>query len=444
MNSEELTAAVESLAKLEHHYKSQYEDYLTKALAAKANLDRLEPLLKDLSSQLSLYPQQQESFLEFEPDEESLTGSREQLELDWMGTLVEDTEPSTEPDTSDEKTENQEISHREFVRLSSQVMPILQSIFVQDVGKKLHLSYLHKIINQKTDFGLSQDTVELFLDKAIALGYCDRDIYDKNCYYSVPDDKALVEEAFSNNPYKRNFERKTTNEEVKETQQPNQEASLTLTKPLHNLPPSPRVKMTIPDTIMGYIIEYQPDTFTVKDVVNYLYSETEQASWSKTQVRQVNTSISNILWGSKEKQWERIQPGVYRPLRPFQDDSNSVTEPETTAFSSDPQERTNEDARPQQQESVTLTNPNHNLPPSPKVKIKMLDTLFGYIEECQPKNFTPSDVVNYLYSDGEQNQWTETQAGKIFKAIAEALHYYSKQKKWQRVRARVYRPISYN
>ncbi len=115
MNSEELTAAKTSLQKLEHHYKSQYVEYIAKALAAKANLDRLELLLKDLSSQFALYPEEQQSFLEFEPDSESLTGSREQLELDWMGTLVEDTEPSTEPEPNDDKTENQEISHREFI-----------------------------------------------------------------------------------------------------------------------------------------------------------------------------------------------------------------------------------------------------------------------------------------------------------------------------------------
>ncbi len=100
MNSEELAGAFESLQKLEHHYKNQYEDYITKALAAKANLDRLEPLLKDLSSQVSFYPQQQQSFLELEPEEKSINGSREQLELDWMGALIEDTEPSTEPDYS--------------------------------------------------------------------------------------------------------------------------------------------------------------------------------------------------------------------------------------------------------------------------------------------------------------------------------------------------------
>ncbi len=183
MNSEELTAAVESLAKLEHHYKSQYEDYLAKAMAAKANLDRLELLLKDLSSQLSLYPEQQQSFLEFEPEEKSNDNSS-QLELHWMPASIDedDNELEAEPEQINEKTKKQEISHHEFVELSSQVMPILKSIFAQDVGKKLHLSYLHKIINQKSLLGLSLDTVELFLDEAIALRYCERDIYDKDCY----------------------------------------------------------------------------------------------------------------------------------------------------------------------------------------------------------------------------------------------------------------------
>ncbi len=161
--------------------------------------------------------------------------------------------------------------------------------------------------------GLSQDTVGLFLEEAIALGYCERDMYDKQCYYSISEPNTLLKEALRKNPSLGTLEEKTIDEEVKEKQQQKQEKSVTLTKPIHGLPPSP------------------------------------------------------------------------------------------------------------------------------KVKTKMLDTLLGYIEECQPKTFTPSDVLNYVYSDEQQNQWTETQATKIFKAIAKALHYYWKQKKWQRVRVGVYR-----
>ena len=315
MNSEELVAAVESLAKLEHHYKSQYEDYLAKAMSAKANLDRLDVLLKDLSSQFALYPEEQESFLEFEPEEKSINGNSPQLELDWMGTLVEDdSKPNTEPEPNDDKTKNQEISHREFVRLSSQVMPILKSIFAQDLGKKLHLSYLSKAVNQKSLLGLTPETIELFLDEARALGYCERDIYDKNCYYSVPDEKALVEEAFKDNPYKRTFEKKTTTNDAQEKQQLKHLESVTLTEPTHNLPPSPKVKMTIPDTILGYIDSCHPKTFKAEDVVNYLYSAQEQKQWSKSQRSQITHSITAGLSYYNQRNWKRVRAGVYRPI----------------------------------------------------------------------------------------------------------------------------------
>ncbi len=418
MKPEELTGAFESLQKLEHHYKNQYEEYIAKAMSAKANLDRLEVLLKDLSSQLPLYPQEQSSFLEFEPDEKTINGSREQLELDWMGALIDDeTEPDPEPDQSDDKTETQEISHRELVKLSFQVMPILESIFALDVGKKLHLSYLHKAVNQKSLLGLSQDTVELFLEEAIAIGYCERDNYDKHCYYSVSEPKTLLQEALRNNPYKRTFEKKAKDEEVKEKQQQNQEDSVTLTEANfnHNLPFSPRVKMTIPDTIIGYIIECQPKTFKAGDVFNYLYSDSQQASWSKAQKNLVKTSITNGLYRYDDKPWKRVNPGVYQPLLPI----------EVKYLG-----------------SLTQNKPNHNLPPSPKVKMNMLDTILGYIHSCQPKTFKAGDVFNYLYSNAIQKQWTESQRDKYFSAIANGLHYYWKQNKWKRIKMGVYRPLN--
>ena len=413
MNAEELAKAFESLQKLEHHYKTQYEEYIAKALAAKANLDRLEVLLKDLSSQLSLYPQQQESFLEFEPEPESINGNREQLELDWMGALVEDTKPDPEPEQSDDKTKNQEISHREFVKLSSQVMPILESIFAQDVGKKLHLSYLHKAVNQKSLLDLSQDTVGLFLEEAIALGYCERDSYDKSCYYSVSEPKTLLQEALRNNPYKRTLEKKAKDEEVKEKQQLLEEESVTKREPTRSLPSSPRVKMSIADTIIGYITECQPKTFSIQDVVNYLYSPTQQQQWSGIQRKQIITSISNSLRGTKEKQWKRINPGVYQPL-----------------------------LTPEQGNSVsTITELTHILPPSPRVKMTVPDTIMGYITECQPTTFTVKDVINYLYSETEQASWSKQQRTQIINSIAGKLSYYNKRN-WRRVKIGIYKPIN--
>ncbi len=126
-----------------------------------------------------------------------------------------------------------------------------------------------------------------------------------------------------------------------------------------------------------------------------------------------------------------------QPLLPKKDEPNSIPEPEKIEPSSEAPEITHE-AQEEQKESASLRK--HHLPVSPKVKSKMLDTLLGYIAECHPKTFTPTDVLNYLYSDEQQNQWTETQADKILTAISNGLHYYSKQKQWRRIRVGVYRP----
>ena len=90
---------------------------------------------------------------------------------------------------------------------------------------------------------------------------------------------------------------------------------------------------------------------------------------------------------------------------------------------------------------LTTIKPTHDLPPSPKVKMNMLDTIWGYIDEYSPKTFTIKDVINYLYSDAIQKEWTEADRDKYFSAISNGLSYYWKQKKWQRVRVGVYRPL---
>ncbi len=261
---------------------------------------------------------------------------------------------------------------------------------------------------------MSQDTVGLFLEEAIALGYCERDSYDKSCYYSVSEPKTLLQEAFRNNPYKRTFEKKATNEGVKEKQQLLEEESVTKREPTRSLPSSPRVKMSIADTIMGYITECQPKTFSIQDVVNYLYSPTQQQQWSGIQRKQIITSISNSLRGTKEKQWKRIKPGVYQPL-----------------------------LTPEQGNSVsTITELTHILPPSPRVKMTVPDTIMGYITECQPTTFTVKDILNYLYSETEQASWSKQQKTQIINSIAGRLSYYNKRN-WQRVRTGVYRPLNH-
>ena len=195
--------------------------------------------------------------------------------------------------------------------------------------------------------------------------------------------------------------------------EPKESAPLTETNFNHSLPFSPKVKMTIPDTVLGYIAECQPETFTVKDVVNYLYSQAEQKQWSKTQNRQVITSISNILWGSKHQQWIRVQPGLYQPLLTSSQD-NSV---------------------------LTTTPPIHNLPAIANSQVNILPMIDNYLAECKPRTFTAQNILDYLYTKSEQRTWTKQQKRKNTQAITNKLADYVNKKNWKRVRRGVYKPI---
>lgn len=402
-----MAAAVESLSKLEEHYQAQYEEYMTLAMNAKANLERLRFLLTDLAPKPSLESTAQFSLFDLDEadndDNEMFTASLED----------EQEQLADFPDVPDEEPEaNQEISHRRFIELLDVVMPVLESVFDTEQGKTLHINYLHKIVNQQTLLSLSLDTVVLYLEEAIDRGFCGRDKYDRECYLSLPDKKALLEEAFSNNPYKSikaNVKASTSDSKTNL----NQKAVTTLERPTHSLPLNPRVKMTIPDTIQGYILERQPDTFIIKDVINYLYSQTEQKQWSAIQRKQIITSISNSLSKSKEKEWSRIQPGVYKPLlTPEQD--NSVSTKTKASY--------------------------NNLPFSSKSQANILDIIENFIAEFKPKTFTARDILDDLYTKEEQKTWTKEQDRKNIQAISGKLGDHV-NKNWKRLRRGVYQPI---
>jgi len=297
---------------------------MAKALAAKAHIDRLDILIDDLSSQQSQQVDNSISKVDSKPD--SSSGSSNQIELDLMPSLIND--DTFEPNIGYEKTENKDnkdISHQEFLSLSSQIMPILESIFTQECGKKLHISYLYKAVNQKSLLGLSQEAMGTFLAKAVMSGYCERDIYDKDCYFSLPDKSDSVDIPSTNNPYKKTLDGLAINQEVKsnndeEEKEDEQEKSkkyvvFSKTKPNHNLPFSPHVKMNLLETIDGYISECQPKTFTPQDLLNYLYSEEQQEQWTDNQKKDNFICIKNALkYYSKKNHFLRVRNGVYQPL----------------------------------------------------------------------------------------------------------------------------------
>ncbi len=319
MKQQELVSAVETLNSLKHHYSSQYEEYMAKALAAKAHIERLEILIKDLSSEQSQVFDNSASGGNRHEDLSKSNASSTQIELDLMTAPRNDDTENIE--IIDEKTDNKDISNKEFLNLSSQVMPILESIFTLERGKKLHISYLHKAVNQKSLLGLSQEKVKTFLDKAIYLGYCERDIYDTDCYFSVPNKSDLSDIPSTNNPYKTTLDSEVTSKDVdlnqkqEEQQKEKKYVVFSKTKPNHNLPPSPYVKMNLLETIEGYISECQPKTFTNQDVLNYLYSEQQQEQWTDNQRKDNFLCLKNALnYYYKQGHWNRVKIGLYRPI----------------------------------------------------------------------------------------------------------------------------------
>ena len=78
---------------------------------------------------------------------------------------------------------------------------------------------------------------------------------------------------------------------------------------------SDKLKPTLYETVEGYIEKNPIHSFSIDDVIDYLYPQPVRADWNKVQSHKVRTSISNILSRKAYlgKHWSRIKPGVYRP-----------------------------------------------------------------------------------------------------------------------------------
>ena len=84
----------------------------------------------------------------------------------------------------------------------------------------------------------------------------------------------------------------------------------------------------------------------------------------------------------------------------------------------------------------------YNLPSSGKLKPTLLETVNQYIVKCSPKRFSVEDVLNYLYPQKQQLNWSKTQKTKVRQALANVLGrkaYLGKE--WNRIKPGIYRPI---
>ena len=85
---------------------------------------------------------------------------------------------------------------------------------------------------------------------------------------------------------------------------------------------------------------------------------------------------------------------------------------------------------------------HRNLPPSPNLKLTLLETVRQYIAESNPKRFSAEDVINYLYSIEQQTSWSRNNTRKIRVSIFNVLSrkaYLNKY--WKRVKPGIYRPL---
>ena len=339
MTPQEIETAIISFQQLKRDYQSRYEHYLALAMELKEHCERIELLLQDLCwretdfskpylAESSSIAKERDARLTdsrikqtSKPDEnfssdvslrneqvngvtspDDLSTGDEQEELSQLTANIETVSITNDLDldldSSSTSVEAKQMSR--FPEVFSSAMSVLKTVFSSDSGKTLHKSYLHQILNQKLEQELSAELVELCLNEAITRGYIEQDDGDRHCYIVKPQSDIITDTSavIEDNQRQRNLN-------------PNNR-----TRKLHNLPSSSKLKQTLVETVNGYIVQCNPKRFVIQDVVNYLYSEKQRLNWSKTKRIKVYQSIAKVL-GRKAylgKEWQRIEPGVYRPL----------------------------------------------------------------------------------------------------------------------------------
>jgi hypothetical protein len=309
--------AINSLINLEKHYQSRYEHYLAMATEAKENRERVGLLLQDLlrdETSLENYPvksssiNQQHSLWELQPQSQNSGASFELAEA----------ESNLEEEVADVVVNEDELSSmgtrqiKKFLTDLSKAMSVIESVSNSDSGKTLHQNYLHKILNLELEQELSADLVKLYLEEAVARDYIKQDEFDGNCYLTTRDTDT---KAMSKQNGTRDVEQLRS--PVSESKpQPGIEP-IQKFHPLNNLPPSNQLQSTLLETLQQYIVKYNPKSFSIEEVVNYLYPQKQQLDWSPTQKNKIRASISNVL--SRKSYlglyWKRVEKGVYRPIK---------------------------------------------------------------------------------------------------------------------------------
>ncbi len=346
MNSQELETAIFSLQQLKHDYQSRYEHYLALAMEAKEHRERIELLLQDLCwretdssrpylGESSLIAREPDPRLTdspirqtSKPDENSLSDvsvrngqvsgitsphdlssgdEREELLTSSASSEAVSVTDDVDIDSSSVSTEVEQMSR--FLEALSSAMSVLKTVFSSDSEKTLHTSYLHKILNQKLEQELGAELVELYLNEAITRGYIEQDDGDPHCYIVKPQSD-IITDTSAKQKEDSSLDVVQDNQRLRNSNPNNQ------SRKLYKLPSSSKLKRTLLETVNGYIVKCSPKRFSIEDVVNYLYPEKQQLDWSKTTRIKVYQAIANAL-GRKAylgKEWQRIEPGVYRPL----------------------------------------------------------------------------------------------------------------------------------
>ncbi len=315
MEQIEREMALESLTNLESYYQSRYEHYLAMATSAKDNRERVQLLLQDLlrndiTSEHHLLESstinQQHSPQLIEP--QNSNNRQTSLELPLTASLSENSFAQKAVD-EDNCVPMGATQMRRFLQNLSKAISVIESMSNFDSGKTLHQNYLHKILNHELEQELSVDLVELYLDEAIARGFIERDQFDNHCYLAKSSDhqKELASSEQNFDVAQQIVPNATENHVAGNFKSQNP-------KP-YNLPHSTKLKPTLLETVTHYIANCNPRSFSIEDLVNYLYTQKQQSKWSQAKKNKVRGCISNVL-GRKaylNKYWSRIRPGVYQP-----------------------------------------------------------------------------------------------------------------------------------
>jgi hypothetical protein len=315
MEQIEREMALKSLTNLESYYQSRYEYYLAMATSAKDNRERVQLLLQDLlrndatsehylleSSSIN----QQHSSQLIEP--RNPNNRKTSLELPSTASSLEDsfTQKAVDEDNSVPMGATQ---MRRFLQNLSKAISVIELVSNSDSGKTLHQNYLHKILNHELEQELSVDLVELYLDEAIAKGLIERDQFDNHCYLAKSrDHQKELASGKQNSDVAQQIVPNPSKNQVKD------DSKSRNPKP-YNLPHSTKLKPTLLETVTQYIVDCNPQRFSMGDIVNYLYTQKQQLNWSKAKKNQVCSCISNVLGRQAylNKYWSRIRPGVYQP-----------------------------------------------------------------------------------------------------------------------------------